>query len=191
MASVAELDESVAAARAAGCRDIVLLKCTSTYPATPATSNIVTIPHMSALFDCQAGLSDHTPGIGAAVASVALGATVIEKHFTLDRNDGGVDSVFSIEPDELAALVRETNHAWQALGEISYGARGSEKDSLAFRRSLYVTRDIEAGAVLTRDNVRAIRPGLGLPVKYLDVLLGMRVTRAVTKGTPLSWDLVR
>jgi pseudaminic acid synthase len=191
MASVAELGEAVSVAREAGCSEIVLLKCTSTYPATPENSNIVTIPHMRELFGCEVGLSDHTPGIGAAVASVALGASVIEKHFTLARADGGVDSAFSIEPPELAALVRETGNAWLALGEISYGARGREKNSMVYRRSLYVTQDISKGDVLTADNVRAIRPGLGLPVKYLDVLLGMRVTRDVQRGTPLSWDIVR
>jgi N-acetylneuraminate synthase len=191
MASIAELGETVTVAHEAGCKELVLLKCTSTYPATPENSNIMTIPHMRTLFGCEVGLSDHTPGIGAAVASVALGASVIEKHFTLARADGGVDSTFSIEPPELAALVRESENAWLALGEVSYGARGREKDSLAFRRSLYVTRDIKEGEPLTADNLRAIRPGLGLPVKYLDVLIGMRVTRDVKRGTPLSWDIVR
>jgi N-acetylneuraminate synthase len=191
MATVAELAESVDAAREAGCRDLVLLKCTSTYPATPENTNILTIPHLRELFGCEVGLSDHTMGIGVAVAGVALGATVIEKHFTLARADGGVDSAFSMEPDELRALVGETERAWQALGKVSYGPTEAEQQSLVFRRSLYITQDLEAGDMLTRDNVRAIRPGFGLPPKYLDTLVGMRVARAVRRGTPLDWGLLR
>lgn len=191
MASVAELDESVRAAREAGCRDLVLLKCTSTYPATPENTNIATIPHMRTLFDCQVGLSDHTMGVGVSVASVALGATVIEKHFTLDRAEGGVDSSFSMEPAELSALVVETERAWQAMGRVVYGACGAEKKSLQFRRSLYVVKDLKAGEVLTRDNVRSIRPGLGLPPKHIDQLLGCRVAADVKRGTPLHWDLIK
>jgi pseudaminic acid synthase len=190
MATVAELDEAVRAARTAGCKELVLLKCTSTYPATPENSDLRTIPHMRDLFNCEVGLSDHTMGVGVAVASVALGATVIEKHFTLRRSDGGVDSAFSLEPAELAQLVTETERAWQALGSVGYGPRAAELPSLRFRRSLYVTADLRAGDVLTADNLRAIRPGLGLPPKYLDVLLGKAVTRAVPRGTPMSWDLV-
>lgn len=191
MATAAELDETVRAARAAGCEDLVLLKCTSTYPATPENTNILTIPHMRDLFRCQVGLSDHTMGIGAAVGSVALGATVIEKHFTLRRSDGGVDAVFSIEPDELAALVIESERAWQALGGIHYGATSAERASLVFRRSLYVVEDLQAGDTLSRQNVRAIRPGHGLAPVWRDVVLGMRVARHVARGTPLSWDLLR
>jgi N-acetylneuraminate synthase len=191
MATVAELAESVDAAREAGCKDLVLLKCTSTYPATPENTNILTIPHLRELFGCEVGLSDHTMGVGVAVASVALGATVIEKHFTLARSDGGVDSAFSMEPDEMQALVVETERAWQALGKVSYGPTEAERQSLVFRRSLYITQDLEAGDMLTRDNVRAIRPGSGLPPKYLDTLVGMRVTRAVRRGTPLDWRLLR
>lgn len=190
MASVAELDESVRAARDAGCDDLVLLKCTSTYPATPEDSNLLTIPHMRELFGCEVGLSDHTLGIGVAVASVALGATVIEKHFTSSRADGGVDSAFSMEPDEMKHLVIETKRAWQALGGVRYGATKLEKESLAFRRSLYITRDMNAGEVLSVDNVRAIRPGYGLPPKYLDILLGRKVKCDVRKGTPLSWNIL-
>lgn len=190
MASLAELDEAVRAAREAGCRDLVLLKCTSSYPATPEHSNIATIPHLRRLFDCEVGLSDHTLGIGAAVASVALGATVIEKHFTLARADGGVDSLFSLEPPELRALVEESGRAWQALGEIRYGVTDAERRSLVFRRSLYITRDLRAGEVLGPDNMRAIRPGHGLPPKYYDMLLGKRVNRDVKRGTPLSLDLI-
>lgn len=191
MASVAELDESVQAARAAGCRDLVLLKCTSTYPATPDNTNIATIPHMRALFDCQVGLSDHTMGVGVSVASVALGATVIEKHFTLRRDEGGVDSSFSLEPEELAALVTETGRAWQSLGSVRYGPTGAELKSLQFRRSLYVVKDLQPGDALTADNVRAIRPGLGLPPKFLDQVLGCKVHGAVARGTPLAWSLLK
>ena len=191
MASLAELDETVRVARNSGCLKLVLLKCTSTYPASPENTNILTIPHMRKLFDCEVGLSDHTIGIGVAVASVALGATVIEKHFTLNREDGGVDAAFSMEPEELALLVRETKSAWHALGQVKYGAIVKEKKSLVFRRSLYIVEDLQQGEILTEDNLRAIRPGLGLPVKYYDVLLGMPVTRNVQKGTPVSWELVK
>src|SRR5690606_14231668 len=167
MASVAELDETVRAARDAGCRDLVLLKCTSTYPATPEHTNVATIPHMRELFSCQVGLSDHTMGVGVAVAAVALGATVVEKHFTLARADGGVDAAFSLEPDELASLVVESARAWQAMGGVIYGPQSEqERKSLAFRRSLYVVRAVKAGEPFTRDNVRAIRPGYGLAPKH-------------------------
>jgi N-acetylneuraminate synthase len=190
MASIAELDDAVAAARRAGCRDLVLLKCTSTYPATPETTNLATIPHMRQLFGCQVGLSDHTMGVGASVAAVALGATVIEKHFTLRRADGGVDSAFSLEPEELKALVVETGRAWSAMGQVSYGPTEPEKKSLVYRRSLYIVTDTAAGDTLTTENVRAIRPGLGLPPKDMDVVLGKRLRRAAVKGTPLTWDLI-
>ncbi|MEW6611515.1 MAG: pseudaminic acid synthase [Pseudomonadota bacterium] len=190
MATVAELDETVRAAREAGCRDLILLKCTSTYPATPENTNILTIPHMRELFRCQVGLSDHTLGVGVAVASVALGATVIEKHFTLARADGGVDAAFSLEPEELRALVVETERAWQALGEVSYGPTLPEQALLRFRRSLYVARDMRAGEVLTADNLKTLRPGFGLPPKYHDVLLGKSVKTDVRAGTPMAWDLL-
>lgn len=190
MATVADLDETVRAAREAGCEDLVLLKCTSTYPATPENTHIRTIPNMREVFGCQVGLSDHTMGIGAAVASVALGASVIEKHFTLRRADGGVDSTFSLEPDELHALVVESERAWQALGRVSYGTSSAEKASLQFRRSLYVTADIKAGERFTAENLRAIRPGLGLPPKYLEVFLGRSAGRDLKKGTPLDWDML-
>lgn len=189
MASIAELDETVKAAREAGCKDLILLKCTSTYPATARNTNILTIPHMRELFGCEVGLSDHTMGIGVSVASVALGATVIEKHFTLNRADGGVDSTFSMEPSEMAQLVVETERAWQALGQVSYGATEAEKKSIVFRRSLYVVKDLKAGDELTKDNVRAIRPGLGLPTKYLDVVLGKKMKRDVARGMALSWKM--
>lgn len=190
MASLSELDEAVQAARAAGCRDLVLLKCTSTYPATPDNSNILTIPHLRQLFGCEVGLSDHTMGVGVAAAAVAHGATVIEKHFTLRRADGGVDSTFSLEPDELRALVLETERAWQSLGRVAYGAGESERKSLVFRRSIYVAADLQAGDVLTRENLRCVRPGMGLPPKHYEALLGRRINADVKKGTPVRWDLV-
>lgn len=190
MASETELDETVRAAREAGCKELVLLKCTSTYPASAENTNILTIPHLRKLFDCEVGLSDHTMGIGVSVASVALGATVIEKHFTLNRADGGVDSTFSMEPAEMAQLVVETGRAWQALGKVSYGATEAEKKSIQFRRSLYVVKDMKAGEVLTSENVRAIRPGLGLPTKYLEQVLGSKVKQDVKRGTALSWSLL-
>ena len=190
MATEQELGESVTAARHAGCRDLVLLKCTSTYPATAENTNIRTIPDLQRRFDCQAGLSDHTMGLGVAVASVALGAVLIEKHFTLRRADGGVDSTFSLEPAELAALVTEAHRAWQALGEISYGPTAAERPSLQFRRSLYVAEDLKAGDTLTPANVRAVRPGMGLPPKHLDAVLGRKVRADVRRGTPLTWDVL-
>jgi len=189
MASIAELDDTVRAAREAGCKDLILLKCTSTYPATASNTNILTIPHMRELFGCEVGLSDHTMGVGVSVASIALGATVIEKHFTLNRADGGVDSTFSMEPAEMAQLVQEVERAWQAMGQISYGATEAEKKSLVFRRSLYIVKDLKAGDVLTSDNVRAIRPGFGLATKYLDVVLGKSVNQDIKRGTALDWAL--
>lgn len=190
MATVAELDESVRAAREAGCKELILLKCTSTYPATAANTNIMTIPHLRELFGCEVGLSDHTMGVGVSVASVGLGATVIEKHFTLCRADGGVDSAFSLEPEEMSMLVVETDRAWQALGRVVYGPTVAEQRSTVFRRSIYVVHDLKAGDVLTRENVRCIRPGRGLPPKYFDILIGRQVKQDVKKGTPMSWDLL-
>lgn len=190
MASIAELDESVRAARQAGCRDLVLLKCTSTYPASPTNSNLLTIPHLRELFGCEVGLSDHSMGVGVSVAAVALGATVIEKHFTLDRAAGGVDASFSLEPAEMASLVLETERAWQAMGQVSYGATQAESKSLVYRRSLYVTQDMQAGELFSADNVRAIRPGLGLAPKHYDALLGRRARQALKRGTALDWAFV-
>jgi N-acetylneuraminate synthase len=190
MASIAELDDTVKAAREAGCKDLILLKCTSTYPATPNNTNILTIPHMRELFGCEVGLSDHTMGVGVSVASIALGATAIEKHFTLSRSDGGVDSTFSMEPAEMAQLVLETKHAWQAMGQVSYGPSEAEKKSLQYRRSLYIVKDLKAGELLTQENIRAIRPGLGLPTKYQEVVIGKTIKKDVKKGTGLTWDLI-
>ena len=190
MASLAELEDAVQAARSAGCTELVLLKCTSTYPADPDNSHIRTIPHLRELFGCEVGLSDHTMGTGVAVASVALGATLIEKHFTLRRADGGVDSAFSLEPEELNALVVESERAWRALGRVQYGPTKAEEASLQYRRSLYVVRDLKAGDQLTAENVRAIRPGRGLPPKWIDQVLGKKVCRDVARGTPLTFDLL-
>lgn len=190
MASLAELDETVRAAREAGCKDLVLLKCTSTYPATPENTNVATIPHMRELFGCDIGLSDHTMGVGASVAAVALGATVIEKHFTLRRADGGVDSTFSLEPEEMTQLVIETERAWQSVGKVSYGPTEAEKKSLVFRRSLHIAEDVRAGDILTTQNLRRVRPGTGLAPKYYESLLGRRVARDAAKGTPVTWDLI-
>lgn len=190
MATVGELDEAVRAARGAGCQDLILLKCTSTYPASPADSNVLTIPHMRDLFGCEVGLSDHTMGVGAAVAAVALGASVIEKHFTLRRADGGVDSAFSLEPEEMRSLVVETERARLSLGRVSYGPGEKEKVSLNYRRSLYAGRDIQAGEAFTPENIRRIRPGFGLPPKHFDTLLMRRAKSDIARGTPLSWDLV-
>ena len=172
MGSVAEIDEAVRTARSAGARDIVLLKCTSTYPASPRNSNVATIPHMRALFGTEVGISDHTGGIGVAVAAATLGASVVEKHFTLRRSDGGVDSAFSLEPDELKNLVEETRRAWEGLGHISYGATEAERSSLQFRRSIYVAKDVAAGETFTEANVRVVRPGYGLEPRHLAFVLG-------------------
>ena len=190
MATFVELDETVDAARSAGCNDLVLLKCTSTYPSTPDDSNILTIPEMRSRYGCEIGISDHTMGIGVSVAAVALGATVIEKHFTLQRSDGGVDSAFSMEPQEMAQLVIETERAWQAMGRIQDGPTAKERASLVFRRSLYVVADVKAGEKLTPENVRAIRPGYGIAPKFYDEVMGMTAKRDIARGTPLAHDLI-
>ena len=191
MATLDELTEAVNAARDAGCAELTLLKCTSTYPASPENTNFSTIPNMRKLFDCEVGLSDHTMGIGVSVASVSMGATVIEKHFTLSRQDGGVDSDFSMEPDEMTRLVSETERAWRAYGSPTYGASKAEEKSLKYRRSLYIAHDIKAGEILTTKNLRAIRPGYGLETKYLDELLGQTLVKDADKGTPMSWNLIK
>ena len=188
MASVAELSEAVATVRKAGCSQLTLLKCTSSYPASTEDSNLRTVPHMRELFQCDVGLSDHTLGLGAAVASIALGATVIEKHFTLSRAEGGVDAAFSLEPQEMKQLVNECRRAFRALGTVSYQRTKAEEKSLQFRRSLYVVEDVQAGDVVTEENIRAIRPGLGMEPKYLELVMGSRFTQAVLKGTALKWN---
>lgn len=190
MTTVSELADLVRTARDNGCTDLTLLKCTSSYPSSPEGTNLRTIPHMRELFGCDVGLSDHTLGIGVGVASVALGATVIEKHFTLSRADGGVDTAFSLEPDEMAQLVRECRAAALAMGEVRYEMAEQEKKSLQFRRSLYIAEDMRAGEVLTEKNLRRIRPGHGLSPKHYDALLGKKVRCDVKRGTPMSWALV-
>jgi pseudaminic acid synthase len=190
MATVSELELSVKTARDAGCKELVLLKCTSTYPADPTNTNLNTIPHMRALFDCDVGLSDHTMGVGASVAAIALGACVIEKHFTLTRADGGVDSAFSLEPSELASLVIETRRAFDAMGGVRYGPTDAEKKSIIFRRSLYAVVDVKAGEMFTPQSIRAIRPGLGLAPRHLESVIGKRARCDIPAGTPLSWDLI-
>lgn len=190
MATLAEIDEAVRTARGAGCKDLTLLKCTSSYPASPSSSNLLSIPQLRRLFNCELGLSDHTLGIGTAIASVALGASVIEKHVTLDRAAGGVDSAFSLEPEELTQLVLETRRAWESLGEVQFNPTSEEENSLVFRRSLYICEDLVPGDILTRDNLRAIRPGYGLPPKFIDQLLGKKVSRAVKRGSPASWEII-
>jgi N-acetylneuraminate synthase len=190
MGSPAEIDEAVRTARAAGCQDIALLQCTSAYPAEPGEANLRAIPHLQALFDCPVGLSDHTQGIGVAIAAVAVGAPLIEKHLTLARAEGGVDAAFSLEPAELQALVQESRRAWQALGSGRIGPSPGEAPSLRHRRSLYVAEDLKAGDVLTPENLRRVRPGNGLAPRYYELVLGRRVRRDVARGTPLSLDLL-
>ncbi len=190
MATVSDIEEAVRTAREAGCQNLVLLKCTSTYPALPTHSNVLTIPHLREMFGCQVGLSDHTMGVGVSVAAVAHGATVIEKHFTLCRADGGVDSTFSLEPDELRALVVETERAWQSLGQVRYGPTDAEQKSLMFRRSIYIAQDVQAGDVLTPQNLRVVRPGFGLHPRFYEQLLGQTVRRDCPAGTPVDWGLL-
>lgn len=189
MATVSDIEEAVKTARGAGCKDLILLKCTSTYPALPTNTNVLTIPHLKQMFDCQIGLSDHTMGVGVSIAAVAYGATVIEKHFTINRTDGGVDSAFSLEPDELKSLVIETERAWQSLGQVSYGPTEAEQKSLMFRRSIYFAENIQAGEVLTSENVKVVRPGFGLHPRFYQSLLGKKARKNIEKGTPASWSL--
>lgn len=184
--TLANLDEAVRVLREYGCKDLILLKCTSNYPSNPENTNIRTIPHLKELFNCEVGLSDHTMGVGVPVAAVALGATVIEKHFCLDRSEGGVDSAFSLEPNELKLLVTETERAWQSLGVIQYGVQESEKKSLLFKRSIYVVQDIKAGEVFTNENIRIIRPGDGKEPKYYESLIGQVSHKELKKGSPLK-----
>lgn len=190
MATLAEIDDAVRAARESGCHQIVLLKCTSTYPATPTNTNITTIPNLREATGCLVGLSDHTMGCGVAVASIALGSVIIEKHFTLRRADGGVDAAFSMQPEEFKLLRMESERAWQALGSVTYGGSAAEEKSRVFRRSLYIAADMRAGDRFSQENLRIIRPGFGLPPKHYEILLGKRVNRDVTAGTPVHWDLI-
>jgi pseudaminic acid synthase len=189
-ASVSDIDEAVRVLRNNGCTDLVLLKCTSTYPASPENTNLLTIPHMRELYKCHIGLSDHTMGIGVSIASVALGARVIEKHFTLSRAEGGVDASFSMEPHEFELLVEESERAFLGLGEITYGVLKDEKKSLAFKRSIYIVEDMKAGEVFTERNIRIIRPGFGLPPKYFEMLIGKKINKSASKGTALTFELI-
>lgn len=190
MTTKADLKESVGVLRASGCRELVLLKCTSSYPSDPADSNLLTIPELAKAFRCEAGLSDHTPGIGVPLAAVALGASVIEKHFTLNRADGGVDSAFSIEPAELKQLVLESKAAVRSLGRISFDLTPQEKANLAYKRSLYFSRDVKSGETLTPFNVAIVRPGKGLHPREYERVLGRKARKAARMGTAVSWSLV-
>ncbi|CAE20281.1 N-acetylneuraminate synthase [Prochlorococcus marinus str. MIT 9313] len=190
LASIAELDEAVKAARSAGCKDLALLKCTSSYPASPHNTNIRTIPHLASLFSCHTGLSDHTLGLGVSVASVPLGACIIEKHFCLSREDGGVDSAFSLEPSEFRDLVDNVERAWQSLGSIHYGPTDSEIKSLCFRRSIFISEDVSQGQILDESNLKIVRPNSGLHPRFYEIVLGRRAARSLSKGTPLSFDMV-
>jgi N-acetylneuraminate synthase len=190
MASLQEIGEAIEAARAAGCREIAVLHCTSGYPTPPEDSNLCTIGDLAATFDVVIGLSDHTRTIAVPIAAVALGASLIEVHLTLRRADGGEDAEFSLEPEELTEMIRGCRTAWTALGKVSYALEASEKGNKTFRRSLYVVQDIPAGGRLTAENVRSIRPGHGLPPKHLPEVLGRRAGRAIARGTPLAWSLI-
>ncbi len=190
MSSLIEIAEAVDAARAAGANNIILLKCTSAYPASSSLSNLNSIPHLQTTFNTQVGLSDHTMGLGVPIAATAIGATVIEKHFTLARNDGGIDSSFSLEPDELTQLVNETKNAHVALGHVTYQQGDQESSFKKYRRSLYFVNDLPNGAVISKKDIQALRPGDGLLPKYLSSLIGRTLKVEVTKGTPVAWDLL-
>jgi pseudaminic acid synthase len=190
VSTLADIDESVRVLKENGCKDLILLKCTSTYPATPENTNLNAIPLLAKMFDCKVGLSDHTMGVGASVAAIALGAIIIEKHFTLDRTEGGVDSVFSLEPHELKSLVIETKRAYLALGKPYIGVQEIEQNSLRFKRSLYVVSDIKQGDVFTEENIQSKRPSFGLHTRYYDVILGKKAKSDIKRGSPLSWELI-
>jgi len=191
MASLSEVSEAVETLRDNGCSQIILLKCTSAYPATAAQANLKTIQHLRDTFNCEVGISDHTLGIGVALAGVALGASVIEKHFVLSRDAGGVDAAFSLEPDELALLVTESRSAALAGGNIVYGGGASEQASKKYRRSIYISQDLKAGDILSVDNIKIVRPGLGLVPKYYEMALGQKLVKDVPLGTALSWELLK
>jgi pseudaminic acid synthase len=190
MATVSELGEAIEAIKNEGNNQIILLKCTSSYPSTPKDANLKAIQALRNIFNVEVGLSDHTMGIGVAIAAIPLGATIIEKHFTLNREDGGIDSAFSMEPVEFKQMAQECMVAWEAIGKVSFDRSESEKRSLVFRRSLYFVEDIKAGEVFTMKNVRAIRPGLGLPTRYFDQIIGKISKHDIKKGTPISFELI-
>jgi sialic acid synthase SpsE len=189
MASELEIEEAVATAREAGCKDLLLLHCISSYPAPMNQANLRQIPELARRFGVASGLSDHTLGTTAALAAVALGACAIEKHFTLNRADKGPDSAFSIEPDELEHLCRESFDCWSALGKAGYTRQQAEQGSKVFRRSIYFVRDLPAGAVVGQEDIRRIRPGMGLPPKHFDDIVGRRLKVAVKRGTATRWEL--
>lgn len=191
MATLGEIEESVKTLRESGASQIALLKCTSAYPALPEEMNLRTIPHLAEAFDVVSGISDHTLGWAVPGAAVALGACIIEKHFTLSRDLPGPDTAFSLEPHEFKAMVDAVRTVEKALGQVSYGVNEKEAQSRVFRRSLFIVEDVKAGDEFTSRNVRSIRPGNGLPPKYLDQILGRRATRDIPRGTAVSWDLVR
>jgi len=191
MATLAEIDEAINLIKKTSSSEVLLMKCTSSYPANPANSNILTIPKMKEIFGCEIGLSDHTLGVGAAIAAVAHGATMVEKHFTLNRDDGGVDSAFSLEPQEMRNLVQEAERAWQSLGGVKFGPTDAEISSLSGRRSIYISEDMAEGDELTVKNIRVIRPNSGLMPKFYDMVMGRKINRDVKKGTPLRWGLIR
>lgn len=188
VATLSDLNDAINVLKTNGCNQLILLKCTSTYPSSPENTNLLTIPHLQKLFNCNVGLSDHTLGIGVAIASIALGACVIEKHFTLSRADGGVDSAFSMEPGEMKTLVQEANKAFLSLGEIQYHIQKAEENNLIFKRSIYVVKDIEKGALFSKDNIRVIRPGKGLHPKYFEIILGKKTSKFFKAGTPLTFE---
>ena len=191
VASIADIQESLTILRKYGCENIVLLKCTSTYPASPENTNILTIPHMRDLYGCPIGLSDHTMGIGVSVAAIALGACVIEKHFTLRRSDGGVDSAFSLEPEELSSLVRESERAYLSLGSVNYELSDKEKKNLQFKRSLFFVKDLNEGDIITAEHIKSIRPGTGLHTRDYDKLIGKKVTINIKAGSPVAWSYIK
>ncbi len=188
MATLAEIHEAVAAAREAGAKDIILLKCTSSYPASPEDSNIRTIPHMRDAFNVHVGLSDHTMGVGVSVASVALGAIFIEKHFTLSRADGGVDSAFSLEPNELRDLVTEAERAWEGLGKIQYSANPQEEKSKQFRRCIRARRKVLPGTVLSNEDIAIVRPSGGMQPKFVSEIIGKKLTKGLIPGEAVTWE---
>ncbi len=190
LSTLSQINETVSLLNQEGCKNFALLKCTSSYPSSPKNSNVITIPHMRNMFDCEVGLSDHTLGIGAALAAVSHGASIIEKHFTLNRSDGGVDSAFSLTPDELKSLVDESERTWQSIGKVSYGPLKSEIDSLIFRRSIYISKDMKKGEKFSPENIRIVRPGHGLEPKYYEILLGKKINQDAKKGTAVIWNMI-
>ncbi len=186
MADAEEISEAIEAAREGGCKELAILHCVSGYPAPSEDYNLRTIPDMIERFGLVTGLSDHTLDNTTAIASVALGASIIEKHFTLDRSGGGPDDSFSLEPTEMAALCHGAKTAWAALGKVDYGRKSSEQGNAKFRRSLYFVKDLQANEVITPDAVRSVRPGFGLPPKYFDTVIGKRTVRAIASGTPVD-----